>query len=337
MAFENFPSAASHHRPVAPPKLSWMAFVAGILFFALSGAIGYIIWYKNQSVDVIRDKIVSEKPLSSIVAPSENDTAKTAQLNELQQELTNINNKYSLLKTLDARKDSTYNNFDRIIATKRDSIIRLLSQIRVTNADFVKAKNLIYTLQTSIDGYKSQVVKLNGEKADVIKEKMAALEQRDKVRSNYDSAVNVIKEKEDSLDIGSTLSAVNFSITSIDQKPNGKEKATTLARKVDKLRISFEIAQNRIAQTGIKELYVCVSDPDNMPIAVEALGSGKFPLRDGTDKFYTEKLNINYIQGPPNQVISFDWRQNTNFEPGNYRIEVYNNGFKIGEGIRALR
>jgi len=336
MAFENFPSAASHQRPVAPPRLSWMAFVAGILFFALSAAIGYIIWYKNQAVDVIRDKIVSEKPLPVIVT-NNNDTAKTAQLTALQNELADINNKYALLKTLDARKDSTYSHFDKEIAAKRDSIIMLLSKMRVTNADYAKAQNLIATLKTNIDGYKEQVVKLSGEKADVIKEKMDAIEQRDKVKSNFDSAVNVIKEKEDSLDIGSTLSAVNFSITSIDQKPNGKERETSVARKVDKLRISFEIAQNRIAPSGLKELYICVSDPGNMPIAVEALGSGKFPLREGGEKFYTEKIDINYIQGPPNQVISFDWRQNTNFEPGNYKIEVYNNGFKIGEGIRALK
>jgi len=336
MAFENFPSAASHQRPVAPPRVSWMAFVAGILFFGLSAAIGYIIWYKNQAVDVIRDKIVSEKTLPVIVSNS-NDTAKTAQLTALQNELADINNKYALLKTLDARKDSAYSHFDKEIASKRDSIIMLLSKIRVTNADYAKAQSLISTLKTNIDGYKEQVVKLSGEKADVIKEKMDALEQRDKVKSNYDSAVNVIKEKEDSIDIGSTLTAVNFSITSIDQKPNGKERETSVARKVDKLRISFEIAQNRIASSGMKELFICVSDPNNVPIAVEALGSGKFPLRDGGDKFYTEKLDINYIQGPPNQVISFDWRQNTNFEPGNYKIEVYNNGFKIGEGVRALK
>jgi hypothetical protein len=47
-------------------------------------------------------------------------------------------------------------------------------------------------------------------------------------------------------------------------------------------------------------------------------------------------LEINYTQGQ-RQTISVDWKQNSDFETGDYKIEVYNNGFKIGEGIRSLK
>jgi hypothetical protein len=35
--------------------------------------------------------------------------------------------------------------------------------------------------------------------------------------------------------------------------------------------------------------------------------------------------------------VSFDWKQGDKYQTGEYRIEIYNNGFKIGEGRKALK
>ena len=122
----------------------------------------------------------------------------------------------------------------------------------------------------------------------------------------------------------------------VNERKNGKEKETTTAKRVDKLRITFDLDENRITTSGSKELYVSIAGPDGSPIAVEALGSGKFTTRDGVDKFFTHKIEINYTQGQ-RQTVSFDWKQNTNFATGNYKIEVFQNGFKIGEGICTFK
>jgi hypothetical protein len=330
MAFENFPEAA-RQQTLAPPKFNWMALIAGILFFSLSASVLYIIWYKNQSVETIREKIVEEKPVP--IATSNNQ-----QVIELQKELSVATMQYDLLKTSTrSKKDTAYSLFEKQISIKKDSINLLLHKVNLTQAELSDAKRLITSLNGNIEGYKTKVEILTKDKVSLIEDKQQMSGQLDKAQANYDSAVTVINQKEDSIQMGATLSAVNFSIAGINQKSNGKEKETAVARHVDKLRISFEIAQNRIAASGVKHLYICVTDPHNIPITVEALGSGRFNTRDGSQKFYTEKLDVDYIQGPPNQIISFDWRQNTDFESGDYKIEVYNNGFKIGEGIRHLK
>ncbi len=146
----------------------------------------------------------------------------------------------------------------------------------------------------------------------------------------------MIRQKDDIIDLATTLYATGFSIISIHEKNNGREKTTGIARKVDKLRISFGIGENRVASSGKTELFICITGPDGTPISVEALGSGKFTTKNGEQKFYTEKIDINYVQGSP-QTVSFDWRQNSIFEPGMYKIEVYNNGLRIGSGIRYLK
>ena len=51
---------------------------------------------------------------------------------------------------------------------------------------------------------------------------------------------------------------------------------------------------------------------------------------------YTQKMEVNYTQNKK-QMIRFDWKQNSKFSTGNYKIEVFNNGFKIGEAMIPLK
>jgi hypothetical protein len=143
------------------------------------------------------------------------------------------------------------------------------------------------------------------------------------------------QELEQKVDVASTLNASNIAITPINEKRGGKEKVTTTAKRVDKLVISFDV-DNRIAQSGTTEVYVCITAPDGKPISVEALGSGTFTTREDGDKVFTAKVPVDFEQGKKKHV-EFAWKQNSDFQKGNYKIEVYHNGFKIGEGIRELK
>ena len=69
------------------------------------------------------------------------------------------------------------------------------------------------------------------------------------------------------LDVGSTLHASYFDIVGINEKGKGKESETTKAKKVDKLRISFLLDENRIANSGTKDLFVCITAPDGKPVS----------------------------------------------------------------------
>jgi hypothetical protein len=233
-------------------------------------------------------------------------------------------------------KDSTISKRDREIAEKRNRIQELLSKAGATEQELAEAKGLIASLNSDIAGYKSQVETLQGEKLVLTQEKNTVTKERDKVQKDYDSATTVIKQKEEVIDIATTLHASNFSILGINETKSGKEKTTSTAKRVDKLRITFDIDENRVAQSGTKNIFVCITGPDGKPLTAEALGSGKFSTRDGAEKYYTQKIDINYTQGQ-RQPVSIDWKQNINFEKGDYKIEVYNNGFKIGEGISNLK
>ena len=324
MAFENFPSA--ENRPPAlpePKKSDWRTFLSIALVVALLGTWGYIIWDKSKTTEVLQEK---ETQYAEVI--TEKDT--------LQSLLDEATMRYDLLKTTNAKKDSTITTKDRDIMEKKARIQALLSKSNATQAELAEAKRLIGSLNTDINGYKEQIEILKGQNVQLAQEKEAVTQEKILVEKNFDSAKTVIKEKESLIDVGSTLHASNFNITGVQEKKRGKEKETTTAKRVDKLRITFDLDENRIAGSGAKELYVSITAPDGTPVAAEALGSGKFTTRDGEEKLFTHRVEISYTQGEK-QTVSFDWKQNASFLNGSYKIEVFHNGFKIGEGVKVFK
>ena len=324
MAFENFPPSES--TPSTNPreqKKDWRTLLSIPLIIALLATWGYIIWDKSKTKDEIQKK---DFQYSAVI--SEKDT--------LQSLLEEATMRYDILKTTNAKNDSTITSKDRNIAAKKAQIQSILSKQHATAAELKQAKEMIASLNTDIADYKAQVELLKGQNVILTQEKEVVTKERNKVKQDYDSAKTVIKQREDIIDVGSTLHAANFTILGIEDKRNGKEKETTKAKKVDKIRISFDLDENRIATSGTKDLYILVISPDGKPVAVEALGSGMFTTREGEQKSYTQKISVNYSQGQK-QRVSFDWKQNSPYTTGDYKIEVYHNGFKIGEGTRHFK
>jgi len=292
-----------------------------LLLIILLGTWGYIIWDKNNTKELINLK----------------DTAistTATQRDELQKELEDATIRYDIIKTSNTKKDSLIDVKDREIQNKKTKINSLLAKVNATQAELAEVKLLIASLNTDIEGYKAQIAILEGQKEELTKANQNLSTQRDNIQKDYDLSIEELKNKDKTIDIGSTLHASNFSIVAIDEKGNGKVRETTNAKKVDKLRISFDLDENMITPSGAKKLYIIITDPSGKFIATEE--SGKFSTQDNSNLDYTQQMEINYTKNQ-RQTVSFDWKSGGKYIIGDYKIEVYNNGFKIGQGIRQLK
>lgn len=324
MSYENFPNSnVPEERPVVVTNNNNRNILTAILVIILLGTWGYIIWDKNKN------KQEKQELTSQIV---ESDSSK----NELQRELNDAALRLDMLKTSNSKADSLLRTKDKDIESLKSRVQAILNNKNATQGELAEARRLISQLKGNIETYTAEIESLKTANNQLTQEKRLVTIDRDVQKKNYDSASTVIKEKEDVIDVGSTLHASDFNIVGIKEKKSGKEKETTTAKRVDKLRISFNIDENRITQTGPKDLYVSITSPDGRPVVVEALGSGKFVTREGIEKAFTKKVQINYVQGQK-EPVSVEWSQNSDFQTGNYKIEIYNNGFKIGEGVRAFK
>jgi len=335
MAFENFPTTEQPASSSPTPQKKYIReILTGVLLVALLGTWGYIIWDKNKNNEATKE---TNSQLAIVSAERDN----------LQKMVDEATMRYDMIKSSSGdfleKGDSNIIKKNTEIEQKKVIINNLLAKVNATKEDLNEAKRLIASLNDDIMHYKSQIEALQGEKlvlkkenTNLTNEKIAITLQKDKWKKGYDSTRSALKEKENLIDIASTLQASNFNIIGINETKGGKEKETNTAKRVDKLRISFQIDENRVAKSGVKEIYISITAPNGAAIMVSELGSGKFIARDGREQFYTNKVNINYIQGQV-QTISFDWKPEVSFNTGDYKIEVFHNGFKIGEGYRKLK
>jgi hypothetical protein len=326
MSFENFPTANIPEQKPAPKKrnvnVNYKGILLGVLIAALAGTWAYMIWDKSRSSK--QEQVLSMQLTTSDVAK-----------NDLQRELNEAVMNLDMLKSTNAKAEELIKTKDSEIQDLKNRIQKVINDKNATSSQLAEARRLIKKLKGNIEMYAAEIEKLKGENLQLTEEKRVITIERDAVRRNYDSATVVIKDKENIIDIGSTLHASKLNVVGVKEKSSGKEKETTTAKRVDKLKISFEIDENRIAPSGVKEIYVSLIAPDGSVIAVPD-GATKFVTRDGVEKMATKKLEVDYKQGERKQV-QIDLAKVQNFIPGNYKIEIYNNGFKIGEAVRNLK
>jgi len=218
---------------------------------------------------------------------------------------------------------------------------KISSELSKKNGDIKKAHLMIQELNGKITDLLAQVEQLKQENQTLTVSNQDLSTQRDTLTAQKTRVEQNLSETEAEKahveDVGSTLHASNINITGINLKSGGKEKATSTAKKTDVFRISFDLDENRIAPSGDKELYVCVTGPDGHPITIPANGSGTFQTRDEGEKVFTNKLNVQYEQGK-RMPVNFDWKpESGKYQTGNYTIEIYQNGYKIGEGTKELK
>jgi hypothetical protein len=318
MSTSNYPSATPQNQPARRDSKN---LIIGLLAVGILGTWGYFLWDKNNN-----DQKMTQLQAQYVAV----DSSK----NELQ-------------KSFDAslsRLDSLtgYNNEIEGKLTERNSeISKLKSQIngilrkqKITAAERKKAEELIAELNTKIGNLEQEVARLTQENQTLTTEKAAVTVERDNFRSQKDTLEVVKKGLEDKVTIASTLNAYGITITPVDER-GGKEKVTSKAKRVDKLVIAFDV-DNRIAQTGSTEIYVSIIGPDGKPVSVESLGSGTFTTREEGEKPFTARVPVD-IEAGKKKHVEFAWKQNDDFKRGNYKISIYHNGFKIGEGVRELR
>jgi gas vesicle protein len=297
------------------PKNNKNGIIYGVLIAALVGTWGYMFYDKSQS--------------SKEIATKENqlDTLTTSR-NELQSEYDAAQARLDDLISQNSRMDSLVKSKDKEIADVKGRIQSILSNKNATAAQLAEARRLIEQLKANTENYVATIERLEGEKIVLVGERDVAIKERDSVVTVKDSLGKRV-------DLGSVLHASNIKLSPINVRRNGKEEVTSKAKRADMMRVSFDL-DNRIAQSGDKEIFVAITAPDGSPLAVEALGSGRFTLEDGTEKLYTVKKLVSYEAGTSTPV-SMDWKQNSDFKAGDYTVEIYQGGYKIGAGKVNLK
>lgn len=132
----------------------------------------------------------------------------------------------------------------------------------------------------------------------------------------------------------SALKAQNIKVLSVTNKGKEKEDDAYKAKRLEKIKLVYALADNPITQEEPKDVFIRLLDPDGAVISDMASGSGTF--KSGNDEMvYTVKQTVDYDRNGKN--VELLYTRGTPYRPGKYTVELYSEGFKIGTGAFAVR
>ncbi len=315
--------------------------LVGIL---LAGSVGYNIYQSNEISTLKKSEILSSDILKN----------ESSQKDQIRKQYDSILSDYSQYKARIEDRNNLLGDKEDMIQLKNQDIQEILDKDNPTAEEMNRARKMINDLEGSVKKYKSEVARLQKENAilvrnvnDLNNQNSALTTDNNSLRSdnqeltyNYNTEKNV-RQKENAIskgkinELSSTLSVSNQKITALRVRSSGKEVEKTRAKKVDKIRVSFDVDRNARTESGDKKLFVAIYNPDGTLGKYGNAKSGQLELRSGESVNFSDAINFTYTNGQTKNII-FDW-ENESFQKGVYTFNVYENGFKISQAKITLK
>ncbi|EOZ99076.1 hypothetical protein A33Q_0784 [Indibacter alkaliphilus LW1] len=134
------------------------------------------------------------------------------------------------------------------------------------------------------------------------------------------------QELQEKVNIAAMLKAENIVVAAVNSR--GREREDGFRnRQIEKLKVSFNIADNKVAPEGHRDIYLQVIAPNNQPIFDVAKGSGTFTL-DGREEFFTAHQDLFFNNSE--HLLTYYYEKGSKYTSGIYEVRIYADGYQIG-------
>ncbi|RYJ42527.1 hypothetical protein NU09_2313 [Flavobacterium beibuense] len=210
-----------------------------------------------------------------------------------------------------------------------DDLIAQLKKSKGDNASLQKYKNDYFRLKREMDNLIAENKRLTEENQSLTMERDSTIVVLDDTRKYNDTLVSQNEKLSKTVEKASKLSIVNLKAEAFKERSSGKLVATDKARRVDKLKITFTIAANEVAQTGNRMFYVQVIDSKNNVLGekqTETFGDYTLTYSFITNAIYENKSII------VSEILSGD-----NFEKGLYHVNLFDKDQLVANATFTLK
>lgn len=278
---------------------------------------GVLVWQLLETRSEVKTIIVQKDQ-------SQNKNA------ELQSELDSLLAEHERIKSEYTDISGKLDEKDSIILANAERIRSLISR----QADYRKIKKDLDLLRGMTQGYVKQLDSLYTENKIL---KAENVKIRQDYRNEVEKTSELSKEKDELTEKVTTaakLKAYRVSATPLHVRNIGnKEKVTDKAKRVDNIKVCFTLSENKLVEPGNKDVYVRIVSPPDSHVLTKSQ-SNTFTY-NGENIQFTIAKQINYQQSA--QDLCMYWFQNDEFAEGNYKVEVFVDGYRIGTTSFVLR
>jgi cell division protein FtsB len=235
----------------------------------------------------------------------------------------------------------------RITEVKRlggdvESLQRVKEQLEADKAQLVKDRNFtVRNYNEKIKAYETLLQTKDTEIArlKVVNEELFAENTNLKTQKNMlsDSISTIERDKKklaEKVAIASALKVENLQVNAMNDRGKERDGGEYRARQVDKIKVVFNLAENNVAEIESKDIYLRVIEPDGAALFDLSTGGGVFEY-EGSETFYTAKQPILFDN--TRQKLSFVYDKGTPYKSGRHVVELYADGYKIGQGSFVIK
>lgn len=293
-----------------------------ILLVLLSACLActWVYHFYDKSVYSSRMRTVTDKrPVDPMGAPDTNNL------------VTRLADEDSPLVKTGTREDILSQRMSEIIRL-RNEIAVILQKQNLTAEDLQLARHKTDVLEKKVRELELRNTTIAEEKADIgraflsVNARVSELETHVRELTSENS---ILRGK---LEQSGTFTASDLKLVPLTAS-EGNEQETSLARQASRLMVSFTV-QNSQANGSDGEIYVIITQPDGKVLKSDVWESFSVETRREGRRSYTRKIQFDYVRGQ-RRHLSFSLPAD-DFSPGLYQLELYNNGYRIGNASRML-
>ena len=251
---------------------------------------------------------------------------------QLQTEFDSLMFQYDQIKSEYGDLTDSISAKDSIILANAREIKKLLAKTR----DYHRIKRKLNYLRSIQQSYIDQLDSLYTVNHE-LQEKLEVAQKT--IRKEKTRAQTLSKEKEElskKVEIGSVIKAYNVQGIAYHLKgTKRREVETKKARRVDRIKICFTLAENKVAEAGKRTVYLRIARPDG-EIIRKGDGNQYSFMYDGHRLQYSMKQEIDYTNKSMNLCLSWDKQSDQPAMKGTYEVSVFMDGEKIGSSSFTL-
>ncbi|MDX1904620.1 MAG: hypothetical protein SFU27_10720 [Thermonemataceae bacterium] len=168
---------------------------------------------------------------------------------------------------------------------------------------------------------------LEGENKE-LNEKISQTEtEKARLESSIESSEKEKEVLKSTLAKAAILKAESIKLEGLDSKNRVSEGNKFKAKKLEKLKVYINIAENNASKAGNREIFMRVIEPSGAVI----VGSegGRFKDAQGKEQNYT--ISTDFAYSYSNRSTSLIFRKGNNFQKGTHQVELYCEGYLLGK------
>lgn len=313
-------------------KQNLTAILIGIIILLL-GAVGYL-WY-NLSKVTSKSQVQQTEMMELQKVQAELDQDYQVALESLEQMRGSNAQLNALIDSQKAELKTQKEKINGLIWTKKE-LDKARTEIKTLNANVAKYLADIQQLKEENKILSDDNTKLTQNLQAEVQAKESVIEERNTLTQEKENLSKTNAALGSKVDMANAIKINFMEVKGYEIKDDGKLKEKSKAKDVEMLRVCFLTETNMVTPAGQKKFFIRVLNPQGETVAVDDQGSGVLTNKlDNSQVRYTTSGEINYKNEDTNACI--DWTLPNPMVKGDYKIEMYNNGFLVGKGQFKLK